>query len=526
MGGFFVVKYREILRLHAQEVTQRGIASSTGHSRNTIRDVLKRTKEKDIQWPLENDITDLDLQIILYPKKQISSDHRRTPDGEHIHKELAKSGVTLSLLWDEYSLQCRQNDEIPYSYRQFCRFYNEYARKTKATMRIKRKPGEQMEVDWAGQTMHLTNNLTGEEIPVYIFVSALPCSQYAYVEGFLSMNTESWITAHIHAFEFFGGVARVIVPDNLKTGVTKASRTDPIINQSYQEMTEHYQTTIIPARVRSPRDKASVEGNVGHISTWIIASLRNEKFFSLLELNKAIREKLAIVNTKPFQKKEGNRQEAFLNEEKFALAPLPHSQYEIASWAKTVVQPDYHIKVDGNFYSVPYDYIKCAVDIRVTRNIIEAFYKNIRIASHKRSTKTDGDFITLPDHMPRDHRKYAEFDKEFILEWGAAAGPSTLLTIERIIESYPTEKQGLKSTYGLMKLADKFSIERIEKACERVLSYTPRPKLKSIQTILKTGHDKLPLESAKTESSTRRNENAYGFTRGANYYGGTDNDNR
>ena len=204
-------------------------------------------------------------------------------------------------------------------------------------MRIKRKPGEQMEVDWAGKTMYLTDNLTGEEIPVYIFVSALPCSQYAYVEGFLSMEVESWITAHIHAFEFYGGVTRIIVPDNLKTGVTKSSRTDPIINQIYQEMAEYYQTTIIPARVRHPKDKPSVEVNVGHISTWIIASLRNEKFFTLYELNKAIKEKLEELNTKPFQKKSGNRQGAFLEEEKFALMPLPNSSYEMATWAKAVV---------------------------------------------------------------------------------------------------------------------------------------------------------------------------------------------
>ena len=525
LGGFFVIKYREILRLHAQEVTQRGIASSCGHSRNTIREVIRRAEEKNINWPIEKEVTDLDLQMILFPEKKVPSDHRRKPDGEYVHKELAKSGVTLSLLWDEYSLQCRASNEIPYSYRQFCRFYNDYARKTKATMRIKRKPGEQMEVDWAGKTMYLTNNLTGEEIPVYLFVSTLPCSQYSYVEGFLSMDIESWITAHIHAFEYYGGVTRIIVPDNLKTGVTKSSRTDPIINQSYQEMAEYYQTTIIPARVRQPKDKASVEGNVGHISTWIIASLRNEKFFSLAELNKAVREKLDVVNTKPFQKRKGNRREAFLEEEKFALIPLPHSPYEIASWAKTVVQPDYHVKIDNNYYSVPYDYIKCTVDVRITRNIVEVFYKNIRIASHKRSNKSGGDFNTIPDHMPKDHRKYASFDREFILEWGATTGPSTLLTIERILESYPTEKQGLKSTYALMKLADKYSIERIEKACERVLSYTPRPKLKSIQTILKTGHDKLPLEDTIKQSNTQKSDNAYGFTRGAAYYGGKNNDN-
>lgn len=209
-----------------------------------------------------------------------------------------------------------------------------------------------MEVDWAGQTMCLTDHLTGEEIPVYLFVSALPFSQYAYVEAFLSMNSECWITAHIHSFQFFGGVTRIVVPDNLKTGIVKASRTEPIINPSYQEMAEHYQTTIIPVRVRHPKDKPSLEGIVGHISTWIIASLRHEKFFTLADINKEIKGNLEEINTKPFQKKSGNRQQAFLEEEKFALIPLPTSTYEMASWAKTVVQPDYHTKVDSKFYSV------------------------------------------------------------------------------------------------------------------------------------------------------------------------------
>ncbi|WP_173915206.1 IS21 family transposase [Halobacillus sp. Marseille-Q1614] len=520
-----MVKYREILRLQAQGVTQRGIASSCGHSRNTVREVLKRAEEKGVCWPLDKDVTDLDLLSILFPEKKLPSDHRRKPDGEYIHKELAKSGVTLSLLWDEYSVQSRANNEIPYSYRQFCRFYNDYARKTKATMRIKRKPGEQLEVDWAGDTMHLTDHLTGEKIPAYIFVSVLPCSQYAYVEAFLSMNSESWITAHIHAFEFFGGIPRIIVPDNLKTGVTKSSRTEPIINPTYQEMAEHYQTTIIPARVSHPKDKPSVEVTVGHISTWIIASLRNQKFFTLIEVNKAIKEKLEEFNTKDFQKKSGNRQKAFLEEEKFALMPLPTSSYEMATWTTATVQPDYHIKADSKFYSVPYDYIKCTVDVRMTRTIVEVFYKNARIASHKRLSRYGDSFQTIPDHMPRKHQQYLELDKEYILKWGKSAGPFTLLTIEKILESYPTEKQGLKSTFGLIKLADKYSIERVEDACERILSYTPRPKLKSVQTILKTGQDKFDPKMVTKKSSERKNDSAYGFTRGANYYGGKNHDN-
>lgn len=252
-----MIKYREILRLYSQGLSQRSIGSSCSCSKNTVGEVIKRANEKGVAWPFERDVDDLKLQEILFPEKY-KTNTRRMPDCEHIHKEMAKSGVTLSLLWYEYCEQCRQNREIPYSYRQFCRFYNNYATTTKATMRIKRKPGELMEVDWSGQTATLKDNLSGENIPAYVFVAVLPCSQYAYVEAFLSMNTACWITAHIHAFEFFGGVTRMVVPDNLKTGVTKASSTDPIINRTYLEMAEHYQTVIMPARISHPKDYSEV----------------------------------------------------------------------------------------------------------------------------------------------------------------------------------------------------------------------------------------------------------------------------
>jgi transposase len=514
-----VIKYREILRLHAQGLTQRGIASSCSHSRNTVSEVLKRAQAHGITWPLDKGLDDGGLQELLFPEKNSSSNFRRKPDCEYIHKELAKSGVTLSLLWDEYCLSCRANQEIPYSYRQFCRFYNDFANKTKATMRIKRKPGELLEVDWAGQTMAMKDHITEEDIPVYVFVAVLPCSQYAYVEAFLSMETENWITAHINAFQFYGGVTRIVVPDNLKTGVIKASRTDPIINRTYQEMAEHYNTTIIPARVRHPKDKSSAESTVGNISTWIIASLRNQQFFSIIEVNQAIKEKLEEFNTKPFQKKMGNRLTAFMEEEKFALVSLPVSPYETATWKKATVQYDYHIILDKMYYSVPYDYIKHQVDVRITKNIIEIFYKNFRVASHKRMYGKVGQSATNPDHMPTNHKQFIEFDQDYVLDWAGTAGPQILMTIKSIIASYKTEKQGLKSCLGLMKLADKHSIDRVEKACERALSYTPRPTLQSIQTILKTGQDRLPeTESINTEKE--KTESSYGFTRGSSYYGG------
>jgi transposase len=513
-----MIKYREILRLHAQELSNRGIASSCGCSKNTVGEVLKRADEKGVSWPFEPDVKDAELQDLLFPEKN-KSEARSQPDGEYIHKEMAKSGVTLSLLWDEYVAGCRQRREIPYSYRQFCRFYNKYAVTSKATMRIKRKPGEAMEVDWAGQTATLQDNITGEDIPAYVFVAVLPCSQYAYVEAFSTMDMDSWITAHIHSFQFYGGVPRMVVPDNLKTGVDKASRTNPVINRTYQEMAEHYQTAIIPARVRHPKDKPNVEGTVGVISTWIIASLRNQQFFSITELNQAIREKLTEYNERPFQKKAGSRQSAFTEEEEFALLPLPASSYELATWKKATVQYDYHIFVEKMYYSVPYEYIKHQVDIRVTRTIIEVFFKSFRVASHVRLYGKEGQLSTLPEHMPDHHKKYVEWNRDYFLNWAEAVGLHTLTTIKGILASYKVEKQALQACLSLTKLADKYSVERTESACKRALEYSPRPNLKSIKTILNTGQDKLHVQGANTVHENDRKSSSYGFTRGAAYYG-------
>ncbi|MDF2790853.1 MAG: transposase [Neobacillus sp.] len=512
-----MIKYREILRLHAQDLSLRSIASSCGCSKNTVGSVLKRTGEKGVSWPLEKDMDDPEIQDLLFPEKH-QSDMRRQPDCSYLHKEMARSGVTLSLLWHEYVESCRQNREIPYSYRQFCRFYNRFVIRTKATMRIKRKPGEAMEVDWAGQTASIQDSITGQIIPAYVFVSALPCSQYAYVEAFLSMDTQSWITAHIHALQFFGGVPRMIIPDNLKTGVDRSSITDPVINRTYQEMAEHYQTAIIPARVRHPKDKPNVEGTVKIISTWIIASLRNGQYFSITELNQAIRERLTEYNTKPFQKKEGSRQSAFTEEEKFALLPLPASPYELATWKIATVPYDYHISVDKMYYSVPYEYMKHRVDVRVTRNVIEIYFNNFRIASHIRLYGKKGQLSTNPQHMPDQHKDYLSMDRDHFVSWAKEVGVNTLTTVEGLFASYKVEKQALKSCLSLSKLADKYSVGRLEQACARALEYSPRPNLNSIKTILKTGQDK-QLDSVSLPESNKRQENSHGFVRGAAYYG-------
>ena len=287
-----MTKYREILRLSSLGFSNRNIALSVPCSRNTVAKVLKRAQELDISWPLEDNQTDEVLEGVFYPK-QCDRSQKRMPDYDYIRKELLRNGVSKKLLWTEYMEDCRANGDEPLMYSQFCYHIQQDEQKRRATMHINRKPGEQVEVDWAGDPAAIIDPDTGEILKAYIFVGVMTYSQYAYVEAFLDMKQKSWITAHVHMYEFFGGVARILVPDNCKTAVVhNGGWKDQQINETYQEMAEHYGTAIIPARVRTPKDKPNAEGTVGNISTWITAALRNEQFFSLAELNRVIREKL------------------------------------------------------------------------------------------------------------------------------------------------------------------------------------------------------------------------------------------
>jgi transposase len=514
-----MTKYRDIIRLSSMGLSQRSIASSCQCSRNTVADVLARANQKELVWPLPEDVADADLQYMLFPERAQASS-RKIPDCEHIHRELAKSGVTLSLLWSEYCEVCRLSHEIPLKYTQYCNHYRKYATVTKATMHIQRKPGEQMEVDWAGQTATIVDQDTGELLPVYVFVAALSSSQYAYVEGFLSQNQECWVAGHIHAFTHFGGVTKILVPDNLKTGVEKSSWYSPVINKVYNEMAEHYGTAVIPARVRKPKDKPSVEGAVGIISTWILAALRHQIFFTLTELNDAISEKLFEFNNRPFQKKPGSRLSTFLDEEKYALQPLPVSTYELATWKIATVQFNYHISVDTMHYSVPYEYIKHKVDVRITKGVIEVFFNQHRICSHPRLYGRPGQYHTIQDHMPEKHKQYVQWNTERFLSWAQNVGPSTTIAIKAILAYHRIEQQGYKACMGVLKLADRYSLVRLEAACTRALSYTPNPSYKNISTILKSGQDTILEQPKATENQlSDGSQNTHSFTRGANYYG-------
>ena len=512
-----MINYREILRLNAQGISGRSIALSCECSRNTVAQVITRAKEHNVQWPLGSETSDLDLERKLFPEKASEAPIRKYPDYEYIDREMLRNGVTLKLLWNEYCEDCRRCKELPLMYSQFCFHYQKHTEKKRATMHIPRKPGDQMEVDWAGDPAYIVDRDTGEMLPCSIFVGVLNFSMYAYVEAFLSMDMEAWITAHVNMYRFFGGVSRMLIPDNLKTGVERSDWYTPKINKTYHEMAEHYNTAVIPARVKAPKDKPGAEGTVGNISTWITAALRNEKFFSLEELNGEINNRLDAFNRRPFQKKEGSRYSVFLSDEKPFLAPLPSAPYELAQWKQATVQFNYHISVDKMQYSVPYEYIKQKVDIRLTRSIVEVFYNNTRICSHKRLYGYPGQYSTMEIHMPEDHQKYIKWNGERFIEWAEKIGPNTTVTVKSILASYKVEQQGYKSCMGLLKLADKYSVHRLEEACKKALTYTPHPSYKSVKNILATGQDKTPDEpSSKSDDS---NPDDHGYTRGAGYYG-------
>ena len=509
-----MTQYREILRLTAMGLSQRRILDSVGCSQKTVVKVQRRARELKLSWPLDDAMTDDVLEETLFPKAPKVSPTKQMPDFDYIRRELLRNGVNKKLLWTEYLETCRQSGGEPLMYSQFCYYIQQDEQRRQATMHIARKPGEQIEVDWAGDPAYIIDPDTGEVTKAYVFVGVLSYSQYPYVEAFVSEQQTPWITAHIHMFEYFGGVSKILVPDNCKTAVIhNGDWNDPQVNAVYHELAEHYNCAIVPARVRAPRDKPNAEGTVGVISTWIIAALRDEQFFSLAELNAAIRQKLYEFSRKPFQKKDGSRYDIFAQEEFPALTPLPQTRYELAEWKQATVQFNYHISVDNMYYSVPHEYIKRKVDVRITDSTVEVFYKQARIASHRRLYGRKGQYSTVTAHMPEDHQKYLEWNGDRFRRWGMQIGPSTATVVNAILTSQRVEQQSYRSCMGLLKLADKYSPKRVENACTLALSYTASPSYKNIKDILVAGRDK-----ALADKKEDAEPNPYALTRGSDYY--------
>ena len=512
-----MVDYMEILRLSSDpKNSQRCIASIVHSSRHTIRDVLEAAKKAGVSWPLDDTVTNEMLKRILFPEKSTAETLYTQPDYPYIHKELARPGVNLTLLWTEYCRRCENDGTTPYMYTQFCEKYRQWARITKATMRIQHKPGDAMQVDWAGNTLDIYDPVTGDVSKAYLFVAVLPCSCYAYAEACDDMKLENWLLCHAHAYSYFGGVTRLLIPDNLKTGVTKNTRYETILNRSYQELAEHYDTAIVPARVEHPKDKPLAEGTVKFASTWILAALRDRRFFSIREAQEAVAEKLEELNDRPFKKREGCRRSAFLTEEQEFMKPLPTAAYEPAVWPPDItVGPDYLVFDGMNKYSVPFDLIGEKVNLRLTKNAVEVFYRGTRVAMHARHRTVLRDPVVKPEHMTPEHRKYLNYNESEFTSWGSSVGEHTASVVRYFLTSGKETEQGYKACASMTRLADRYGAARLENACERLLAFTSTPSIRTLSTILKNGQDKVatPKKPEVPKANTR-----HGITRGAAYF--------
>lgn len=507
--------YRRILQLYEEDVSQRGIAEALKCSRNTVAAVLATAKDKAIGYGEVALLDDGEIRHLLFPElvdKGRDSPYVK-PDFEMTHKELSRTGVTLLMLWNEYANRCREQGRIPYQYSFYCEQYRRWASVTKATMHIPRTPGEILEVDWAGDTMEYVDPLTGEICPAYLFVGAMTYSAYAYVEAFAKMDLPSWLDAHIHAFAHFGGTARLLIPDNLRTGVKKSDRYEPALNAAYAAMAEHYGCTIVPARVRHPKDKPTAEGSVRHIANTIAGTLRDRSFIGIYELNDAIAEELARLNAKPFQKRDDNRKLVFMRDELPKLLPLPKMPFEPAEQRKAKVGPNYHVQVDGNFYSVPSRYIGLTLDIRLGTRTVEVFDNAGRITTHPRMSGRKNQYSTIEEHMPQEHRDYLrDWTPERFRRWAQSIGPETTKAVCAILASKKVVEQSFRSCMGLLSLAKKTGGKsRLEWACTRAAELTAVPSYTMVKRIWSDWSEEL-------ESAGRPSLGDRGYVRGAGYF--------
>lgn len=482
-------KIREVLRLKFEhQLSIRKIANSCNISRATVSDYLGRFAASELEWPLPADLDETTLEQQLFPVQAPASQRQQAlPDWSVIHQELRKSGVTLMLLWQEY----KTNHPDGYQYSWFSDRYREWRTHLDVVMRQNHAAGDKLFIDYAGQTVPVVNQHTGEVQQAQVFIATLGASSYTYAEATWSQSLPDWIGSHVRTFEFLGGVPNNLVPDNLKSGVKHPHRYDPEINPTYQDLAEHYQVAVVPTRVRSPKDKGKVESAVQIVERWILARLRHQTFFSLAALNEAIAALLETLNSQPFQKLPGSRRSLFDSLDKPALKPLPEARYQYAEWKEARVHIDYHVEVDKHYYSVPYQLVKKQLSVRMTSQTIECFHKGQRVASHRRS-QHKGRHTTQANHMPEKHRKYAEWTPERIQNWALQIGPETAAVIQRILATRRHPEQSYRSCLGIIRLGKGYSNDRLENACRRAL-YADTCSYRSIESILKNHLDQQPL---------------------------------
>ena len=500
----------EVLRLKwAAGLSERQIARSLGLSRPTVAAYVRRAQVAGLSWPLPAGLDAATLEQRLFPSSATPAPTiRLVPDWATVHHELKRKGVTLFLLWQEY--KATTPDGFQYSW--FCQTYRAWASKLNLVMRQPHRAGEKLFVDYAGQGIPIVNAQTGEVHEAALFIAVLGASNYTYVEATWTQSLPDWIGSHVRTLAALGGVPEIVVPDNLKAAVTRAHRYEPELNRTYAELAHHYGFAVLPARAAKPRDKAKVEVGVQVVERWILARLRHHTFFALAEVNTAIPPLLLALNARPFKKLPGSRHSLFETLDRPALQPLPAQPYAYAEWKRARVNIDYHVEVEGHYYSVPYALVKQQLEVRISARVVELFHKGTRVASHVRS-RLKGRHSTVAAHMPTAHRHYVAWTPQRLIRWAADSGAATAQVVETILASRPHPQQGFRSCLGIMRLGKSYGAERLEAACRRALTLGAC-SYKSIESILKNGLHRPPLPASPPAPAPLH----HGNIRGPEYY--------
>ena len=457
-------KIREIIRLKDAGLSNRAIARACKISNSTVGEYFHRAEAGGLHWPLPEELSENELYQKLFPEASRESvPERPLPDWKTIQQELKKKGVTLKLLWIEY----REKHPDGYRYTQFCEYYRNWAKAQSPTGRFPHNGGEVMEVDYAGLSVTIVNPETGETRQAPVFVATFPASDYVYVEVQPSQELCHWINAHVRAFEFFGGLPKILRPDNLKTGIKSPNYYEPDVNPTYQEMAEYYQVAVLPTRVRKPRDKANAENGVQNVERWVLAPLRHQTFFSEAEANRAVRLKQDELNDRLMAHLGKSRRQLFVELDQPELRPLPEKPYAYAVWKTAKVNIDYHIAFEKHFYSVPHTLIHQPVEVRASERMVEIFHKGKQVALHPRS-RVSGRFSTRPEHMPSNHRFVLELDADWLLGQAQAVGPHTTAYLTALLGSRAFPEQAYRSCLGVLSLARKYPNSLMETACLRL----------------------------------------------------------
>ena len=461
-----VRKIREVIRLHHElALSNRAISRACNVSNSTVGEYLERAEKAGLGWPLPEEMSEDELYQRLFPEKsKIRSAERPMPNCEEMQRELCKRGVTLTLLWQEY----REKYPQGYGFTQFREYYHLWNKTHTNTMRLPHKAGEEMEVDYAGMTVPITNPETGEINRAQVFVATLPASNYTYVEIQPSQDLVHWLGGHVRTFSFFGGIPRMIRPDNLKSGVKTPNRYEPELNPSYQELAEYYQVAVLPARVRHPRDKAHIENSVQNVERWILAPLRKRTLFSIAEANRAIAPLLQAFNQREMAQMGKSRQQLFEELDQPALRPLPERPYEFAVWKNARVNIDYHVAFEGHYYSVPHPLVHQEVQIRATESLVTIFHHGQQVAVHPHSL-AQGRFSTCPEHMPANHQFVLNANGDWFQQEADKIGPHTAAYITAVLNSRSYPQQAYRTCLGILNLAHKHPSTRIEAVCKTLL---------------------------------------------------------